>query len=148
MRKILPKIKTASRNTLKSLMAIAPMLLAIIGLIGLFETFITPQMIHDLFDGNLLHDTLLGTLGGALSIGAPFLSYIIGGELIKEGISLYAVTAFILSFVTLGIIQLPLEFSIFGARFAIIKNLLSLIFAFIVSWITVYTLVHINGYLS
>ena len=145
---IMQKLQTASINTLKSLWMIAPMLLAVIALVGLFETYITPQMIHSFFDGNILHDTILATTAGAVSIGQPFLSYIIGGELLKEGISLYAVTAFILSFVTLGVIQLPLEFSIFGARFTIIRNLLSIVFAFIVSWASVYTLELLNGYFS
>ncbi len=145
---IIQNIKTASINTLKNLWMITPMLLAVIGLVGLFETYITPQIIHSLFDGNIIHDTVLGTTAGAVSIGQPFLSYIIGGELLKEGISLYAVTAFILSFVTLGIIQLPLEFSIFGPRFTIIRNLLSLVFAFIISWVSVYTLTLLNSYFS
>ncbi|MMZ68103.1 hypothetical protein D1872_307530 [compost metagenome] len=105
-------------------------------------------MIHSFFDGNVIHDTILGTIAGAVSVGQPFLSYIIGGELLKEGVSLYDVTAFILAWVTLGVIQLPLEFSIFGLRFAIIRNLLSILFAFIVSWISVYTLNLLNRYFS
>jgi len=145
---IIKKLQTTSINTIKSLLMISPMVLAVIGLIGLFETYITPKMIHSLFDGNILHDTLIGTIAGAVSVGQPFLSYLIGGTLLKEGVSLYAVTAFILSYVTLGVIQLPLEFSIFGYRFAIIRNLLSIVFAFIISWISVYTLTLLNGYLS
>ena len=125
-----------------------PMLLAVIALVGLFKTYITPKMLHSLFDGNMIHDTIVGTTAGAVSVGQPFLSYIIGGELLKEGVSLYAVTAFILAWVTLGLVQLPLEFSIFGPRFAIIRNLLSIVFAFILSCISVYTLNLLNGYFS
>jgi len=143
---IIQKIQTASVNTFKSLWMMTPMLLAVIALVGLFETYITPQMIHSFFDGNIIHDTLLGTTAGAISVGQPFLSYIIAGELLKEGVSLHAVTAFILAWVTLGVIQLPLEFSIFGIRFAIIRNLLSIVFAFIVSWISIYTLELLKGY--
>ncbi|QOP45791.1 permease [Sulfurimonas paralvinellae] len=137
---IAKRLKTASKNTLKSLAMIAPMILAVIGLVGLFEIFITPEMIHSLFHDAVIHDTLIGTLAGAVSVGQPFLSYIIGGELLKEGVSFYAVTAFILSYVTLGVIQLPLEFSIFGMRFAVIRNLLSILFAILISWTTVYTI--------
>ena len=145
---IAEKLRSASRSTLKSLWSIAPMLFAVIGLVGLFETYITPKAIHTFFNGNILHDTLLGVVAGAISVGQPFLSYIIGGELLKEGISLYAVVAFILAWVTLGIIQLPLEFSIFGFRFAVIRNLLSLLFAFIISWASVYTLGLLKGFFS
>ncbi|WP_294954374.1 permease [Sulfurovum sp.] len=148
MKKTTQRLKNATLATLKSLRMIAPMLLAVIGLVGLFETYITPEMIHTLFNGKVIHDTLIGTAAGSISVGQPFLSYIIGGELLKDGISSYAVTAFILSFVTLGVIQLPLEFSIFGARFTLIRNLLSLVFAVIISWATAYTLELLNGYFS
>ncbi len=146
--KIIQKLSTTLLSTLKSLQMIAPMLFGVIGLVGLFETFITPDMLHVLFTKHALHDTFIGTLAGAISVGQPFLSYIIGGELLKEGISFYAVTAFILSFVTLGIIQLPLELSIFGARFTIWRNILSILFAFIVAWLTTITIHFLNTILA
>ncbi|AKF25043.1 permease [Sulfurovum lithotrophicum] len=134
------KLKTALKQTLKTLLMISPMLLAIIGLIGLFKTFITPEMLHTLFNGSGMHDMLVGVGLGGVSVGQPFLSYIIGGELLDEGASFYGVTAFILAFVTLGVVQLPMEFSIFGFRFALLRNLLSLVFAFILSWAIAFTL--------
>ncbi len=143
---ILQRLKKASFQTLKSLEMIAPMLLAIVGLVGIFETYITPEMIHTLFSGKVINDTLVGTAAGAISVGQPFLSYIISGELLQEGISMYAVTAFILSFVTLGVIQLPLEFSIFGARFTLIRNILSFIFALLIAYLTTQTLQFLQSF--
>ncbi len=135
-----PSFKKALTNAFKTLYTIFPMILAVIGLVGLFETFVTPEMLQSLFSGSPLYDILVGTLVGGVSVGQPFLSYIIGGELLQEGISLYAVTAFILSFVTLGLIQLPLEYSLFGLRFTIVRNLLALLFALLISWATVMTI--------
>ena len=134
------RCKQALIDAFKSLYVIAPMLFAVIGLVGLFQAIVTPQMLHSLFNGMPLHDTLVGTVIGGVSVGQPFLSYIIGGELLKEDISLYAVTAFILAWVTLGVVQLPLELALFGIRFTIIRNFLSFIFALIISWATVTTL--------
>lgn len=128
------------KNALNMFITIAPILLAVIGLVGLFKTYVTPEMIQSLFTGNTLFDTLVGTITGAISIGQVFLSYIIGGELAENGISLYAITAFILSFVTLGVIQLPLEYSLFGMRFTVIRNLLSFLFAILIAFMTVVTL--------
>ncbi|MDM5271874.1 permease [Sulfurovum sp. zt1-1] len=133
-------ITQSFKNALRTLYTIAPMLLAVIGLVGLFQTYITPQMIHSFFTGSTLYDTLIGTITGAISVGQPFISYIIGGELNDQGISLYAITAFILSFVTLGLVQLPLEYSLFGMRFTLVRNLLSFLFSILVSLVTVYTL--------
>lgn len=135
-----PTFKKALIGALKTLYTIFPMLLGVIGLVGLFQTFVTPEMLQSLFSGSPLYDTLIGTVAGGVSVGQPFLSYIIGGELLKEGTSLYGVTAFILSFVTLGLIQLPLEYSLFGLRFTLVRNLLSLLFALLISWATVATI--------
>ncbi|MEN8147714.1 MAG: permease [Campylobacterota bacterium] len=139
MKPELPTFKEALTNAFKTLYTIAPMLLAVIGLVGLFETFVTPEMLHSLFNGSPLYDTLVGTFVGGVSVGQPFLSYIIGGELLHEGVSLYAVTAFILSFVTLGLVQLPFEYSLFGLRFTVVRNMLALLFALLIAWATVIT---------
>lgn len=117
-----------------------PLLLGVIGLVGLFQTFVSPQILRSLFGVSALLDTLTGTVIGGISIGQPVISYIIGGELLQEGISLYAVSAFILAWVTLGLIQLPLEASIFGKRFTAVRNLLSLLFAMLIGALTALTL--------
>ena len=134
------RFKEALAGSFRSLSAVLPMLFAVIGLVGLFQAVVTPQMLHSLFSGAPLQDTLIATLVGGVSVGQPFFSYIIGGELLKEGISLYAVTAFILAWVTLGVVQLPLEWALFGSRFTIVRNLLSLLFALLVAWATAATL--------
>ncbi len=113
------------------------MLLAVVGLVGIFKTYVTPEMIKALFNGSMLHDMIVGVGVGAVSVGQPFVSYIIGGELLKEGASFYGVAAFILSFVTLGVVQLPMEFGIFGARFTLWRNFLSFVFSFFVAYLTV-----------
>jgi uncharacterized membrane protein YraQ (UPF0718 family) len=134
------KVKKSLKKAFISLLKITPMILAVIGLVGLFKAYITPQMLHKFFNSNVVYYVFMGIIAGAVSVGQPFLSYIIGGELLKEGVSLYAVTAFILSFVTLGVVQLPLQIEIFGKRFTIFFNVLSFIFTIIVSIVTVWTL--------
>ena len=106
--------------------SMAPLLVGIMGLVGLLETLVTPEMLATLFRGRPVADTLVGTLAGAAATGNPVVSYLLGGELLQQGISLYAVTAFILSWVTLGVIQLPMEAEMFGARFMVLRNLLAL----------------------
>jgi|MudIll2142460700_1097286.scaffolds.fasta_scaffold2547241_1 hypothetical protein len=50
---------------------------------------------------------------------AELTSYIIGGELRQRGVSMLAITAFIVARVTVGIIQLLAEALMLGKRFAI-----------------------------
>jgi len=135
-------------DTVKNIKNITPMLLAVILLIGIFKSYVTPKMLHTFFNGQTLHDVFTAAIGGGVSVGQPFLSYIIGGELLKEGVSLQAVVAFVLSFVTLGVVQLPFEVSVFGAKFTIVRNLLSFIFLFFVSFATAMTLTLFGHYIG
>jgi uncharacterized membrane protein YraQ (UPF0718 family) len=123
-----------------SFFAMAPLLLGVIGLVGLFQVLVTPKMLASLFQGNPLTDTLIGTLTGAAAAGNPVVSYLLGGELLAQGISLYAVSAFILSWVTLGFIQLPAEIEVFGGRFTLYRNILAFIFTMLIAVLTTLTL--------
>ncbi|MGB3478050.1 MAG: hypothetical protein WBB67_02705 [bacterium] len=127
-------------NALKSFATTFPLLLGVFLLLGLFRTFMSKQMIQSVFTGNLLKDTLIGAVIGSISAGNPITSYIIGGELLKEDISLFAVTAFIVTWVTVGVVQLPAEAETLGKRFAFVRNILSFILAILVSIATVVTL--------
>lgn len=130
-----PFLKVLKKSSL-SFLAMAPLLLGVIGLVGLFQVLNTPKMLASLFQGNPLLDTLIGTLTGAISAGNPIVSYLIGGGLLDQGISLYAVTAFILSWVTLGIIQLPAEVEVFGGRFTLYRNIFSFVFTLPIAVVT------------
>jgi len=117
-----------------------PMLLGVIGLIGIMQTYITPDMLSTLFGYGVVADIGTGTLMGAISAGNPAVSYIISEELLGQGVTLYAVTAFILAWVTLGMVQLPAEVSVFGVRFTLYKNILTLLSTMLVAYFTVMTL--------
>lgn len=111
----------------KSFGSAFPIFLGIILLVGLLRTYVSPQLISSIFRGKIFSDTLLGAVFGSVSAGNAVTSYIIGGELLKQGISLFAVTAFIVAWVTVGVIQFPAEAAILGKRFAASRNLLSFI---------------------
>ena len=127
-----PSFPKVLKKSSLSFLAMAPLLLAVIGLVGLFQVLVTPKMLASLFQGNPFFDTLIGTLSGATAAGNPIVSYVIGGELLNQGISLYAVSAFLLSWVTLGFIQLPAEVAVFGGRFTLYRNILALVFTSVI----------------
>jgi len=120
------------------------MLLTVILLFGLFRSFVPDRMLSAVFTGELLRDTVIGSLIGSISSGNAVTSYIIGGELLKENVSLIAVTAFIVAWVTVGIIQVPAEAAILGKRFACVRNILAFVLSVLVSIGTVKTLVVIQ----
>ncbi len=132
-------IKESFKKAILGLFSMLPMLLAIILLLGIFDTFITSEMLSSLFVSNSLIDSTIGTLLGATLTGNPIISYILAGELTKAGVSLFAVSAFILSWVSLGIVQLPAEVEVFGARFTFYRTIFAFVFSILISILTVFT---------
>ena len=135
-----PSFMTVLKKSALSFAAMAPLLAGVMALVGLFQVLVTPKMLSALFHGNPLLDTLSGTLAGAIAVGSPIVSYLLGGELLEQGVSLFAVTAFVLSWVSLGFIQLPAEIEVFGGRFTLRRNLLAVVFTIIIAVLTPLTL--------
>ena len=134
-----PTFRKVLQKSALSFLALSPLLLGIIGLVGLFQVLVTPKMLAALFQGNGVIDTLIGTLAGATAPGNPVVSYLLGGELLQQGISLYAVSAFVISWVTLGLTQLPAEVEVFGGRFTLYRNILAFVFTMLIATLTTLT---------
>lgn len=135
-----PTFSAALKKAFISFAATFPLLMGVIFLVGGVQAMVTPQMLGSLFGHGPLSDTLIGTLVGAVASGNPSIGYMVGGELLGEGVSLFAITAFILAWVTLGVVGLPAEIGVFGLRFTLVRNLLSLFFTFLLSIATVATI--------
>ena len=121
----------------KSLWKAFPVILGTLMLISLISILIPKSFYTTIFSKNPFFDLFIGSAIGSISAGNPITSYILGGEMLKQGISLMAVTAFLVAWVTVGIIQLPAESAILGKKFALLRNITSFILAIIVAIITV-----------
>ncbi|OYT54427.1 MAG: hypothetical protein B6U72_02585 [Candidatus Altiarchaeales archaeon ex4484_2] len=133
--------KKAFNKTLKAVVNMIPVLLGVMLLISLVLTLVPMGSYAGLFTGNLVSDSLVGALFGSIAVGNPIISYILGGELLKQGISLIAITAFIVAWATVGVVQLPAESMFLGTKYALARNLLAFISSILVAISTTYTLV-------
>jgi len=129
-------IKKSFLKSLNNLKRMLPILVGVLLLVNLV-THVIDNFYLNIFTGNLVKDSFVGALAGSFSFGMPITSYIIGGELLKKGISLIAITAFILTWSTVGLVMIPLEISFLGKRFAIARNILNFIFAIVIAILTV-----------
>jgi len=127
----------AARSAARQFFTLLPILIGVVLLIGLFDVFVSRGLLTSIFSGNVALDTLWGACFGSIFAGNPINSYIIGGELLKYGVSLFAVTAFIVTWVTVGLVQLPAEIAAFGKRFALLRNGLSFLLAIPIAIVTV-----------
>lgn len=114
-----------------------PLVIGIILLISLISKAIPVSFYESFFGNSIYLDSLVGAFAGSVFAGTPVTSYIIGGELLRQGISLIAVVAFLTAWVSVGIVQLPAEIHAFGKKFAVIRNVLSFLLAFIIGIVAV-----------
>ncbi len=130
-------LKEALIKTWNALKGSFFILLGVMLLIGLTLTIIPTDFFASLITGNVFLDSFFGALFGSILAGNPVTSYVLAGELMNTGISLVAVTAFILAWVTVGVIQFPAESMMLGKKFAFVRNLVSFVFAIIIAILTV-----------
>jgi len=138
----------ATRSSAKQFINMLPVLVGVVLLIGLFNTFVSKDFLSSIFSGNMALDTIWGACFGSIFAGNPINSYVIGGELLKYGVSLFAVTALIITWVTVGLVQLPAEIAAFGKRFAILRNGLSFLLSIPIAIVTVLILNLLERWIS
>ena len=127
----------AARSAARQFVNLLPILIGVVLLIGLFNAFVSEAWLTSIFSGNVALDTLWGACFGSIFAGNPINSYVIGGELLKYDVSLFAVTAFIVTWVTVGLVQLPAEMAALGKRFAFLRNGLSFLLSIPLAILTV-----------
>jgi len=130
------EIKTAFLKALNSIYNSLPILLGVILLVSLSNVLIPKEFYLTIFRGNLLIDSLIGSALGSVLAGNPITSYILGGEMLNQGVNLIVVTSFMVAWVTVGIVQLPAESVLLGKKFAIYRNISAFIFSIAVSIVT------------
>ena len=119
---------------------VLPIVIGMLLLTSLAVTAFPKDISVGFFSGDPLSDAIRGAAIGSIAAGHPLASYILGGELLSGGVSLFAVTALIVSWVTVGIVQLPAEAMFLGKRFAVVRNMLNFFIAIIISLFTVTTM--------
>lgn len=132
----------ASANQFATLL---PVLVGVVLLMGLFNAFVPRDFLISIFSGDPALDTFWGACFGSILAGNPINSYIIGGELLTYGVSLFAVTAFIITWVTVGLVQLPAEIAALGKKFALVRNAVSFVLSIVIAALTVVIFNFVTG---
>lgn len=132
-------MKEAAMKTFHSIRVSLPIIFGILMLIS-FLNPLFQEYYPKVFTGNYLIDPLVGAVAGSVSFGIPVASYVVGGELLKSGVSMLAVVAFIMAWTTVGVPMLPLEIQYLGKRFAIIRNSINFVTSIIAAILTIITL--------
>lgn len=124
-------------RTLWAFVHTLPIVLGMLLLTSLVLTLLPREGLRALFGRYESLDVLLGAVIGSVAAGHPLAGYILGGELLAGGVSLIAVTAMIVTWVSVGVVQLPAEALLLGRRFALTRNLLCFVSAIAIAYLTV-----------
>lgn len=137
--------RTALRKAVRQFMSILPIIVGVILVLGLVRGLLPPEVLQRAFSGPSALDTVKGAGLGSILAGNPINSYIIGGQLLGDGTSVYAVAAFVLTWVTVGIVQLPAEAAALGTRFAVVRNLIAFALALPLAALSIYLIGLLGG---
>lgn len=129
----LQKIAVAFQKALRGLTRSLPILATVVLLISLLKTYLPTTTMLQFFTGSHLADTTIGAAFGSILAGNSISSYVIGDQLLKDGVPLTAVTAFLAAWVIVGVLQLPAEMAELGRRFALIRAVSGFFFAMVVA---------------
>lgn len=133
-------LRDSLKKTVRTFINVLPIIVGMILMTSLVVTVFPEQISTGLFGNGDILDTLLGASIGSIAAGHPLASYLLSGELLGGGVGLIAVTALVVTWVTVGIIQLPAEAMMLGSRFAMVRNITSFVAAIAIAFLTVYTL--------
>jgi uncharacterized membrane protein YraQ (UPF0718 family) len=130
------KLKEANQKTAKGILGMLPIILGVILLVSIINIIIPQSMYTTFFTGNAWLDAVKGATLGSVLTGNPVTGYILGDGFVKAGVGLVAVTAFIVSWVTVGLVQLPAESVALGKYFAIYRNISAFVMSILVAILT------------
>jgi uncharacterized membrane protein YraQ (UPF0718 family) len=130
------KLKDASKKSVKMFIQNSIRLFAIFVIIAILEKFLSPQAVSQFllkFRGFV--GIVVGALTGAVMMSPAATSYPIGQYLFAHNASYSLVTAFLFTWVGIGVVALPLEFKFLGRKFTLLRNSFTFIAAILIALI-------------
>lgn len=129
---------SALKKTMRQFSSMLPVLLGVIMITGLIQAFLSKDLILKIFSKNPLIDSIIGTFTGSIFAGNPVNSYVIGQSLLNLGAGWAGVCALMLSWVSIGLVQMPAEMQAMGCRFTMVRYGAAVIITIATSLLTVF----------
>jgi uncharacterized membrane protein YraQ (UPF0718 family) len=131
------KLRNSFKKTNSGFLKMLPLIFGILLLVSMLNVLIPKETYVKFFTGNLFLDALKGSFLGSVLTGNPITGYVLADNFLKNGVSMVAVTSFLVAWVTVGVVQLPAEIIALGKRFALARNISSFVFSILVAIVTV-----------
>lgn len=133
-------LKKSFKQTIDWFLINIPIIIWILLLVALIKNYISMSFLTNIKSDFLAW--ILANILGSLFAGNPINSYVIVGGFGWLADNIIIVWAFLISWVTVGFIQVPAESYYFGKKYAFLRNILAFIFSLLWAY-TIYLLYNI-----
>ena len=107
---------------------------SVIFAIGLILALFPPEQIAQIIGGqNVYVATILAAAFGTVTLIPAFIAFPLIGTLSTAGVGIMPAVAFLTTLTMVGVATFPLEKREFGVKFAVVRNILSFVFAVIIA---------------
>jgi uncharacterized membrane protein YraQ (UPF0718 family) len=120
----------------KSLSNIAPEFIAVILLVGILLSIISPSTISTLIGSNSgFFGVLVATTVGSITLIPGMIAFPTAAIVLGQGAGYTQIAAFVSSLMMVGVVTLPIEIKYFGKKIAFTRNAFALLFTFLVAYV-------------
>lgn len=128
------KTRMAIKKSWKSFEYILPQFLAVILLIGLILTLLSPEVISKIIgDETGWPGMVLASIVGSVTLIPGFVAFPLAAKLMESGGGLMQITVFVSTLMAVGVVTLSVEMQYFGKKIPILRNLLAFFYCFLVA---------------
>lgn len=124
----------ALKKAWKSFENILPQFLAIILIIGIMLSVLTPDQISRFLGSESgWLGVIIAAIIGSITLIPAFVAFPLAAALLNNGAGYMQIAAFVSTLMMVGIITIPVEIKYFGKKATLLRNLFAFIFSLIVS---------------
>ena len=130
------KTKQALKKTWKSFENILPQILAVILIIGMVLTILTPEQIAKVLGGESgIYGVIIAAVIGAITLIPGFVAFPLAAALLHSGGGIAQIAAFVSTLMMVGLVTMPIESEYFGKKITFWRNGLAFIFSLVIAGI-------------
>ncbi|MBC7083398.1 MAG: permease [Firmicutes bacterium] len=130
------RTRTALRKSLAAFLGILPDFAAVLAIVGLVLTFLSPTTVAGLIGaGTRFVGMIITSLIGAVTLIPGFVAFPLAKSLLERGAGIAQIAVFVSTLMMVGFVTAPLEIRYFGRKVTLLRNGLAYLYSFIVAFI-------------
>ncbi len=131
------KTLKAFKIALKKLIKISPAFITMLIFVSIVLFFVPDKTISEyLGSENKFTGLLFASFFGSITLMPGFIAFPLCGILLQKGVPYITLSAFTTTMMMVGVLTFPIEKAYFGTKVTIVRNIISLLIAFAVAFIT------------